>query len=61
MFSLLNSKDSWEWRKIAVKGKIPINRSSHTAIILDQLILIYGGMSDLVSAFDDVHVFDVGE
>lgn len=60
-FLILFYLDTWEWRSIAVKGDIPNDRAAHASTILnDHLILINGGMNNIVNTFDDVYVYDVG-
>jgi len=46
----------WETRKIS--GVAPIPRGSHTCILFDSRLFLFGG-SDGQKIFDDLHVLDL--
>lgn len=48
------------WEEWPAKGEVPVKKGYHTANLVGEKMIVYGG-SDGVHSFADVHVLDIRE
>ncbi|CAE7455231.1 ODA11, partial [Symbiodinium sp. KB8] len=51
---------TWEWQKIKCKGQIPEPRSSHSAAVNEEQMLVFGGWN-AQRQFSDIHVLNTNK
>ena len=52
--------ETWSWYELEVRGTIPLPRCGHTALLVNQsVILCYGGMDADGEILADIRAFDI--